>query len=232
MGPRSRELLSLVTDADMYDAAFPFMSSREIEIGYAPVRATRITYVGELGWELYIPTEFALGAYDAIAEAGSAVGLANAGFHAMDSLRLERGYRAWGSDVTDQDTPVEAGLGFAVAFGKDADFIGREALLRQREAGVSKRLAIFTLDDPEPMLLGEDPIFRDGVLVGRTTSGAFGYTLGRSVGIGEIHSPGHSTVTAGYIRSGSYEIEVLSERVPATLHMRPPYDPSGERVRM
>ena len=170
--------------------------------------------------------------HDAIAEAGSAVGLANAGFHAMDSLRLERGYRAWGSDVTDQDTPVEAGLGFAVAFGKDADFIGREALLRQREAGVSKRLAIFTLDDPDPMLLGEDPIFRDGVLVGRTTSGAFGYTLGRSVGIGEIHSPGHSTVTAGYIRSGSYEIEVLSERVPATLHRRPPYDPSGERVRM
>ena len=149
----------------------------------------------------------------------------------MDSLRLERGYRAWGSDITDQDTPVEAGLGFAVAFDKAAEFIGREALLRQREAGVSRRLAVFTLDDPEPMLLGEDPIYRDGVLVGRTTSGAFGYTLGRSVGIGQIHAPGHPAVTAGHVRSGSYEIEVLSERVPATPHLRPPYDPSGARVR-
>ena len=231
MGPQSRQLLSHVTGADLSNDAFPFMSSREIEVGYALVRATRITYVGELGWEIYIPTEFALSVYDSIRGAGRRVGLGNAGFHAMDSLRLERGYRAWGSDITDQETPIEAGLGFAVAFEKDADFIGREALLRQRETGVSKRLTIFTLDDPEPVLLGEEPIYRDGELIGRTSSGTFGHTLGRSVGIAHVHAPGRSRVTTKYLRSGSYEIEVLSERVPATLHLRPPYDPKGVRVR-
>lgn len=229
MGPRSRELLSRLTDTDLSNHAFPFMTSREIEIGYAVVRATRITYVGELGWELYIPTEFATGVYDAIVAEGSAPGMRHAGFHAMDSLRIEKGYRAWGLDITDQETPLEAGLAFAVAFDKSVEFNGRDALLRQRDGALHKRLAIFTIDDPEPLLLGDEPIYRDGVLVGRTTSGSFGHTLGRSVGMGYVEN--EEGVDAALIRSGSYEIEIAAERFAATASLRPPYDPGGERVR-
>ena len=229
MGPRSRELLSRLTDTDLSNHAFPFMTSREIEIGYAVIRATRITYVGELGWELYIPTEFATGVYDSIVAEGSALGMRHAGFHAMDSLRIEKGYRAWGLDITDQETPLEAGLTFAVAFDKSVEFNGRDALLRQREGALHKRLAIFTIDDPEPLMLGDEPIYRDGVLVGRTTSGSFGHTLGRSVGMGYVEN--EEGVDAAFIRSGSYEIEIAAERFTATASLRPPYDPGGERVR-
>ena len=229
MGPRSRELLSSLTDADMSGEGFPFLASREIEIGYAVVRASRITYVGELGWELYIPTEFATHVYDAVVAQGRELGLRHAGFHAMDSLRSEKAYRAWGLDIIDMDTPLEAGLGFAVALDKEAEFIGKEALLRQRENGLTKRLVVFTVDDPEPLLLGDEPIYRDGELVGRTTSGAYGHTLGRSVGMGYVE--GRDGVDAAYIRSGSYEIEIAAERFPATAHLRPPYDPKSERVR-
>ena len=229
MGPRSRELLSSLTDADMSGEGFPFLASREIEIGYAVVRASRITYVGELGCELYIPTEFATHVYDAVVAQGRELGLRHAGFHAMDSLRSEKAYRAWGLDIIDMDTPLEAGLGFAVALDKEAEFIGKEALLRQRENGLTKRLVVFTVDDPEPLLLGDEPIYRDGELVGRTTSGAYGHTLGRSVGMGYVE--GRDGVDAAYIRSGSYEIEIAAERFPATAHLRPPYDPKSERVR-
>ena len=230
MGPRSRELLSRVTDIDLSNEAFPFLASREIEIGYALVRATRITYVGELGWDLYIPAEFATGVYETIVAAGDEFGLRHAGFHTMDSLRIEKGYRAWGLDITDQETPLEAGLGFAVAFDKGSGFIGRDALLRQRERGLQRRLAMFTLDDPEPLLHGDEPIYRDGALAGRTTSGAFGHTVGRSVGMGYVESD--DGVDAASIRSGTYEIEVLAERFAAKASLRPPYDPRGERVRM
>ena len=230
MGPRSRELLSRVTDADLSNEAFPFMTSQEIEIGYAKVRASRITYVGELGWELYIPAEFMGNVFDSVVEQGDSVGLRLAGFHAMDSLRIERAYRAWGHDLTDQETPIEAGLSFAVAFDKDAEFLGKGALLKQREEGVDRRLAVFTLDDPEPILLGDEAIYRDGVLVGRTTSGVFGHTLGRSVGLGYVEDPGG--VVPSFVREGSYEIEVLAERSPAKARMRPAYDPKSERVRM
>lgn len=230
MGPRSRELLSRLTDADLSNDAFPYLASREIDLGYAPVQATRITYVGELGWELYIPTEFAAAVYDSIVREGPDFGLRHAGYHAMDSLRSEKAYRAWGQDVTDQDTPLEAGLGFAVAFDKDAYFIGREALLLQRERGLNRRLVVFTVDDPGPLLLGNEPIFRDGVLVGRITSGSFGHTLGRSVGMGYLES--RDGVDTGFITGGAYELEVATERFPASPTLRPPYDPGGERVRM
>ena len=229
MGPRSRELLARMTDADVSNDAFPFMTSREIAVGYATVRATRITYVGELGWELYVPIEFLVGVYDAIAGEGEDLGLRHAGYHAMDSLRIEKAYRAWGLDITDMDTPLEAGLRFAVGFDKVADFIGRDALMRQGEAGLKKRLAIFMLEDPEPLLLGNEPIYRDGALAGKTTSGSYGHTLGRSVGMGYVEN--ENGVTSGHIRSGSYEIEVMAQRYRAKVRLTPPYDPRSERVR-
>ena len=229
MGPRSRELLSRVTSADVSNDAFPFLASQEIDVGYATVRATRITYVGELGWELYIPTEFAPSVYDTIVGEGDKLGPRHAGYHAMDTLRIEKGYRAWGHDITDQDTPLEAGLTFAVAFDKSADFIGRDALLRQREQGMTRRLVMFTLDDPEPYLLGNEPIYRDGVVVGRITSGFYGHTVGRSVGMGYVGN--ESGVDTDFIRAGAYELELATERFPASASLRAPYDPRGERVR-
>jgi len=228
MGPRSRELLSRLTPADLSTAVFPFGASREIELGYATLRATRITYVGELGWELYVPTELAQGVYDALVAAGGEVGLRHAGYHAMDSLRLEKGYRSWGHDLGAEDTPLDAGLGFAVALDKDG-FVGREALLRQRDRPRARRLLTFTLDDPEPLLLGDEPIWRDGGLVGRITSGAYGHTLGRSVGMGYVSHP--DGVDAAFVQSARWELEIATERVPATAHLESPYDPTSARVR-
>ena len=230
MGPRARDLLTRVTDADLSNDAFPFGTSQEIDLAYAKVRASRISYVGELGWELYIPTEFTLGVYDAIVAAGDALGLKHVGMHAMNSLRMEKGYRHWGDDITEEDTPLEAGLGFAVAFDKDADFIGRDALLRQKETGLKRRLVQFSLKDPEPLLYHDEPIWRDGKIVGRITSGMFGYTIGCAIGMGHVeHEDG---VNANFVNAGSYEIEVACERVPARASLRPFYDPKSERVRM
>ena len=227
MGPRSRELLSRLSSADLSNAAFPFGTAREIELGYATVRATRITYVGELGWELYVPTELAAGVCDDVVAAGAELGLRHAGYHAMDSLRLEKGYRSWGHDLGADDTPLEAGLGFAVAFKKD--FVGREALLRQRDGALARRLVMFTLNDPEPLLLGDEPIWRDDVLVGRITSGAYGHTLGRSIGMGYVRHP--AGVDAALVRSGRWELEIASERFAARAQLEPPYDPKSLRVR-
>ena len=171
----------------------------------AIVRAARITYVGELGWELYIPTEFATHVYDEIVAAGDAFGLRHAGYHALDSLRIEKAYRHWGHDMSDEDTALEAGLGFTVAWDKPGGFVGREALLRQREAGLSRRLAVFTLDDPEPLMYHNEPIWRDGELVGRITSGAFGHTIGRSIGLGLCpvpRRPAHRRVAGGRLVRG------------------------------
>jgi 4-methylaminobutanoate oxidase (formaldehyde-forming) len=228
MGPRARDLLARLTPADLSNAAFPFGTAREIELGHALVKATRITYVGELGWELYVPAEFAAGVYDAVVAAGEAVGLRHAGYHAMDSLRMEKGYRSWGHDIGSEDTPLEAGLGFAVAFKKDG-FVGRDALLRQRDTPLPRRLVMFTLDDPEPLLLGDEPIWRDGVLVGRITSGAYGHTLGRSVGMGYVANP--DGVDAEFLRAGRWELEIATERFAASARLEPPYDPASVRVR-
>ncbi len=229
MGPRSRDLLSRLTDSDLSNEAFPFLTSKEIYLGYAQVRASRITYVGELGWELYIPSEYAGTVYESIVREGGELGLTHAGYHALDSLRLEKAYRSWGHDITNVDTPLEAGLKFAVAFDKGADFIGRDALLRQRERGLEKRLAIFVLEDPDPLLLGDEPIYRDGTIVGRTTSGNYGHALGRSVAMGYLES--EEAATPGWIRLGSYEIELATERFPANVRLTSPYDPKGERIK-
>ena len=228
MGPRSRELLQRVVAKDLSDEAFPFGWSREVEIGYSPVRASRISYVGELGWELYMPTECGLQVYDALLEASEGLELRHAGLHAMNSLRLEKGYRHWGHDITDEDTPLEAGLGFAVDFGKP-DFIGREALLRQRELGVKKRLVQFLLQDPEPLLYHHEPIYRDGSIVGYIASGAYGHSLGASVGLGYVNH--ESGVSRDFVESGRYEIEVAGRRFPARASLKPLYDPQGIRLR-
>ncbi len=230
MGPRSREFLSTVTDGDLSNAAFPFATSREIDIGYALVRASRITYVGELGWELYIPTDMATHVYDAIVAAGDAFGLRHAGYHALNSLRIEKAYRHWGHDITDEDTLLEAGLGFTAAWDKPDGFIGREALLRQREAGLARRLAVFMLDDPEPLLYHHEPIWRNGELVGRISSAMFAHTIGRAIGLGYVGRE-DGPATAEWLAAGRYEIEVADERLAASVSLRSPYDPENERIR-
>lgn len=228
MGPNSRKFMSDVTSADLSNEAFPFLSSREIEIGHAVVRATRITYVGELGWELYIPVEFATHVYDTLVSKGQGHGMHHAGFHSMESLRIEKGYRAWGPDLTDQDTPIEAGLRFAIAFDKAVEFQGKQALLGQIKKGLNRRLAMFTLDDPDPLLLGDEPIYRDGKIAGRITSGSYGHTIGRSVGMGYVED--EAGVNGEYVRSGKYEIEISSDRFAAGASLRSPYDPEGKNV--
>ena len=210
MGPRSRELLQSLTPAAMSHAAFPFASSQEIELGFGIVRASRITFVGELGWELYIPSEFMQGIYDVIVAAGEKFGLVHAGYHALNSLRMEKGYRHWSHDITDEDTPLEAGLGFAVKFDKPGGFVGREALLQQKDNGLPKRLLQFKLQDPEPLLYHNEPIWRNDEIVGHITSGAYGHTLGACIGLGYVHT--EDGVKPDEVLDGSYEIEIAGER--------------------
>ena len=228
MGPQSRALLESLSGEDLSNAAFPFATSREMDIGYARVRASRITYVGELGWELYIPTEFAVPVYDRILAARPDI--THAGFHAMNGLRLEKAYRHWGHDITDEDTPLESGLGFAVAWDKQGGFTGRDALLRQKETGIQKRLVQFALTDPAPLLYHNEPIWRDGKQVGYLTSGMYGHTVGSALGMGYVNNP--DGVTADFIKSGSYEIEVAGVRHKATASLSSFYDPKSERVKM
>ena len=229
MGPRSRELLQTLTPDDLGANAFPFATSREIELGYGIVRASRITFVGELGWELYVPTEFMLGVYDEIVGAGAAFGLQHAGYHALNSLRIEKAYRHWSHDITDEDTPLEAGLGFAVRFGKSGGFIGEEALSAQRERGVSQRLLQFRLNDPDCFVYHNEPIWRNGALVGYIRSGAYGHTLGGCIGLGYVGvEPG---APASAALEGQFEIEVAGTRVPADASLKPLYDPKSERIR-
>ena len=229
MGPRSRELLQHLTPADMSHQAFPFASSREIELGYALVRASRITYVGELGWELYIPTEFMAGVYDEICSAGEKFGLVHAGYHALNSLRIEKGYRHWGHDITDEDTPLEAGLGFAVRLDKEGGFIGRDALQQQKEQGLNRRLVQFQLEDPGPLLYHNEPIWRNGKIAGYISSGAYGHTLGACIGLGYVERSDQSD-NEDWI-SGEFEIEVAGKRLAAKASLAPLFDPRNEKIR-
>jgi heterotetrameric sarcosine oxidase gamma subunit len=230
MGPQSRRLLAGLTDADLASEAFPFGSSRIIDLAYARVRASRITYVGELGWELYVPSDCVQSVYEEIIGAGVGCGLVHAGYHAMNSLRMEKGYRHFGHDIGEEDTPLEAGLGFAVSFDKPGGFIGREALLAQREQGVRRRLVNFRLEAPEPLLYHNEPIWRDGRIVGRLTSGMFGHTVGAPLGMGYVENEG-GAVSAEWAAAGRYELEVAAVRLPAIASLRPFYDPTGSRVR-
>ena len=229
MGPNARALLAKLSGADLSNAAFPFGASRELTIARTRLRASRLTYVGELGWELYIPTEFACGVFEAIVATGDEFGLRLAGMHAMDSCRMEKAYRHWGHDISDEDTPIEAGLMFAVKLAKSGGFIGREALLRQAERPLTKRLVQFALRDPEPMLYHNEPIWSGDRIVGRTTSGAYGHHLGRALALGYVTHP--EGVSAGLIAEGGFEIEVAGTRFAATASLAPLYDPKSLRVR-
>jgi glycine cleavage system aminomethyltransferase T/glycine/D-amino acid oxidase-like deaminating enzyme len=229
-GPKSRDFLSSVTHADMSNEAFPFLTMQEIDIGYALVKALRITYVGELGWELYIPTEFSLHVYDTLMEKGEDFGLKLIGLQALESLRLEKAYRDYGGDIDNTDTPLEVGLGHFVKFDKPGGFIGRDALLKLKESGFSYRMPQFLLEDSEPLLHYGEIIYRNGEPVGYIMAGSYGHTLGASVGVGPVENNG-DVVTAEYIRSGSFEIDIAGTRFPAKASLRPMYDPKLERVR-
>ncbi len=231
MGPESRNLMSKLTPDDLSNQAFPFGTGREIEIGYAKALALRMTYVGELGWEIYLPAEFAQDIYDKIIDTGADHGLKLAGMHALNSLRLEKAYRHWGHDITDEDSPLEAGLGFAVKFDKKGGFIGRDALLKQKETKVLKRrLVQFALDDPQPLLYHNEPIWCGGKILGDLTSGMYGHTIGTCLGMGYVSS--EDGVSKEFLESNSFEIEVAGERYPARPSLTAFYDPKSERVRM
>ena len=233
MGPNSRPLLQKLSGMDLSSEAFPFGTSREIEIGYARVRASRITYVGELGWELYVPTEFASHVFERILEAGADFGLTLAGMHTMNNCRVEKAYRHWGHDISDEDTPVEAGLGFVVAWDKKTDFIGRAELVKQRDRNIQpKRMVCLALadgGDKAPMMYHEEPIYRDGVIVGSTTSGAWGHRINASLGMGYVKNP--DGVTKDWIEAGKWEVEIAWQRYPANVQLQSFYDPKGERIK-
>ena len=228
MGPEAREILARVSADDLSNQGFPFGTARWISVAKCPVLALRLTYVGELGWELHIPVEYAVTVYEALMAAGRDLGLVNAGYRAIETLRLEKGYRAWGADIGPDHTPLEAGLAWAVKLKSNVDFIGRAAVEAQVSGGVKKWLATFTAA-PEVVLLGRETIYRDGERVGWLSSGGFGHTVGRAIGMGYVRQPGG--VDAAFVRSGRYELEVASERVSAAVHLEPLYDPKGLRVK-
>jgi 4-methylaminobutanoate oxidase (formaldehyde-forming) len=233
MGPKSRELLMRVSTADFSNAAFPFATSREIDVGYATLRANRLTYVGELGWELYVPVEFAVGVYEQLTNAGRDLGLVNAGYYAVDSLRLEKGYRAWGRELTPDINPFEAGLAFAVNWTK-GDFVGRLALEKLKSSGgasaVRRRVVSLVVDAPHTNLWGNELILREGAPVGFVTSAAFGHTIGKPVALGIITNAGGAADKA-WVEGGRCEIDLAGERYAATVSLKAPYDPDSLRVK-
>ena len=230
MGPNSRGLLQSLTKIDLSDEAFTFGTMKSVVIADVTCRALRMSYVGELGWELYVPVGQTEAVYSAVTEGGEPHGLRHAGFHAMNSLRLEAGYRHWGHDISDEDTPLEAGLGFAVAWDKPGGFVGREALLSQRDAPKSKRLIQFRIEDAELISYHDDPIFRDDIYVGRTTGGMWSHVENRCLTMAYVgNSEG---VTQRWLDDGEWEIEIGTRRRPVTPSIRSFYDPRNQRVRM
>ncbi|MFD1160753.1 GcvT family protein [Roseovarius aestuarii] len=227
MGPQARALLSEIAENDLSDAAFPLGTARDIIVAGAPVTALRVAFVGELGWEIYIPSEFAVTVYDAIKEAGRSHGTADAGYRAIDSLRLEKARRLWGHEIGPDYTPLEAGLGFAVDMTKP-DFIGREALMAQQARGVRRRLCTFTVNDPELVLYGKETIFRNGEQAGWLSSAGFGHSIGLPLGLGYVSC--ETSIAPGWIADGTYELEVLGKRVPAVAYLKPVYDPENKKL--
>jgi glycine cleavage system aminomethyltransferase T/glycine/D-amino acid oxidase-like deaminating enzyme len=231
MGPHSRALLQSLTRADLTHESFPFATSRLIDLGYSTVRATRITYVGELGWELYVPVEFAVGVYELLLDAGRRHGLTEAGYYTINSLRLDKGYRAYGTDIGPDESPVEAGLLFACKLGTDIGFLGREAVEKVKAAGPRRRMVSLVLDDPETMLWGGELVLREGVAAGQVRSAGWSQTLGASVALAYVWRPDGDAVTADHIRSGGYAVDVAGAVRRTVAHLRPPYDPDNARIR-
>ncbi|MBN8999500.1 MAG: aminomethyltransferase family protein, partial [Rhizobiales bacterium] len=229
MGPKARDILAGLTRDDVSNAAFPFARARRLSVAGCPVLALRVTYVGELGWELHVPGEFALTLYDALLEAGRPHGLRLAGYRAIESLRLEKGYRAWGAEIGPDHSPLMAGLGMFVKLKKDIPFLGRAAIESEASRPLPRLLAAFTTEDPDVVLLGRETIFRDGEQVGWLASGGFGYTVGRPIGYGYVRRA--EGIDRDFVLSGRYELEVAGERVAAAVHLDPLYDPAGARTR-
>ncbi len=228
MGPKAREILQAVTRADVSNAAFPFGTAQTIGIAGCPVRALRVTYVGELGWELHFPVEYASGVYAAVMQAGQPLGLRNAGYRAIETMRLEKGYRAWASDIGPDHTPDEAGLGWAVKMKSNTAFKGRDAVAAQRANGVMKMLATFSAG-PDVILAGRETIYRNGERVGWLSSGGHGHSLNRAIGMGYVRNS--AGVTADYVLTGDYELEVATRRVPCEVTLAPLYDPKMARIK-
>jgi 4-methylaminobutanoate oxidase (formaldehyde-forming) len=227
MGPKARTLMQKVSPNDFSNAAHPYATARDIEIGMGLARAHRVTYVGELGWELYVSTDQAAHVFEAIAQAGQDLGLRLCGLHTLDSCRIEKAFRHFGHDITDEDHVLEAGLGFAVKLAKP-DFIGRDAVLRKKDAGLKRRMVQFRLDDPEPLLFHNEAIVRDGKIVSQVTSGNYGHHLGGAIGLGYV--PGENESEEAVLGS-RYEIEIAGRRHPASASLKPMYDPQAARVR-
>lgn len=229
-GPRSRELLDSLCEEDFSSEAFPFATMRSVTMGYSQLKALRITYCGELGWELYVPTEYLQQVFDSLQEEGRQFGMRLCGYHALNSLRIEKAYREFAHDIGADDNPVEAGLGFTCKVDKPGGFIGRDEVCRMMDLGVPRRrLVQFLLEDPEPMMYHAEPIYRNGEFVGYTSSAMFGYTLGGAVGMGYVNHP--DGVTNAFVDSGKFEIEVEGVRYAAAASLRPMYDPDNSRVR-
>ena len=231
MGPRSRDLLQSLSTSDLSAAAFPFGTSQEIDLGSTTVRATRITYVGELGWELYVPAEFAVSVFSMLTDHGRDFGLANAGYYAINALRLEKGYRAFGTELTPDYNPVEAGLMFATKLKTSIPFLGREAVEAARATGVRRRLVSFALADPDIMMWGGELVLRDGVGTGQVTGAAFGTTVGSCVGLAYVWDPEGDVVTDEYLDSGDWTINVGGTLAAARVQRGALYDPKSERIR-
>lgn len=229
MGPLSRLVLQSLVDEDISNEALPFGQLKNISIGGAPVKALRVTYVGELGFELHIPSEYALGIYERLISSGAPYGILNAGYRAIESLRLEKGYRAWGADIGPDYTPLEAGLEFAVKFEGGRSFLGREALEVQKREGVKKKLVCFTYEGQRPMLWGRESIYRNDKCVGWLTSGGYGHTVQKNIGYGYVRHT--EPITQDFLRSGEYALEVAAEKIPCQIQLEPLYDPKMERVK-
>ncbi len=229
MGPDARRVLQKLTRDDVSNAAFPFGHVRRLSVAGAQVLALRVSYVGELGWEMHIPVEFATTVYCALMQAGAEFGIANAGYRALETLRLEKGYRAWGADIGPDHTPFEAGLGWAVKLNTEIPFLGRDALLMQRNAPLKKSLCAFTVDDPTVVLLGRETLYRDGARVGWLASGGYGHTIEKGIGYGYVRRA--EGVDREYLLAGHYELEVATERVPCEIYFGPLYDPEMKRMK-
>ncbi|MGR3662494.1 MAG: GcvT family protein [Paracoccaceae bacterium] len=229
MGPKARAVLQQVSGNDVSNVAFPFGHVRETRISGVKLWAMRVTYVGELGWELHIPTAGMGAVYDALMKAGRAQNIRPAGYRAIESLRLEKSYRAWGADITPTDTPLEAGLGWAVKLAKDIPFMGRKALELKAQGRLTKRLVGFTLDDPSVVLVGRETILRNGKPVGYLTSGGFGYTIGKNIGYGYVGNP--EGVDETFLSDASYQLVVANEAHATEIGLRPFYDPKSLRIK-